>query len=140
MPTDQPNTSQGRPDAAGVIVIEEERLRESFTQIPNTILRRTDVTPGAKLAYVMLLSYAWQKDSCFPGQETLAHDIGISRRSVITYLQELQSKGLRGVKRRGLGLTNLYTITRWSKSGSAEFSLPDAKNPANPEVRILHTK
>jgi len=91
MPTDEPNTSQGRPDASDVIVIEEERLRESFTQIPNTVLRRADVSPGAKLAYVMLLSYAWQKDSCFPGQDTLSRDIGVSRRSVITYLQELQA-------------------------------------------------
>ncbi len=56
----------------GTVVIEEERLQESWTNIPNTILRRSDVSPGAKLTYVMLLSYAHQKGSCFPGQGALA--------------------------------------------------------------------
>ena len=121
-----------------VIVIEEERLRERFTQIPNTILRRPDVTPGAKLTYVMLLSYAWQDDSCFPGQQTLAQDIGVSRRSVVTYLQELQDKGLLLVKRRGLGQTNVYTLTRWDTSRSAESAHQEVQKTAHQEVQILH--
>src|SRR4051812_9169287 len=98
MPTEE-YTSQDQ----GTIVIEEERLKESFTQIPNTILRRQELSPGAKLSYVMLLSYAHQKDSCFPGQEKLAEDLGAGRRSVIRYIKELQDSGLLVVKRRGLG-------------------------------------
>ena len=43
-----------------------------FTQVPNVILKSTDLSVGAKLTYALLLSYAWQKESCFPGQETLA--------------------------------------------------------------------
>src|SRR5438093_149830 len=96
-------TNSERPDAQGVILIEEERLRENFTQIPNTILRRPDLSPGAKLTYVMLLSYAWQTDRCFPGQARLARDMGSGERSVIRYLKELKEAGLLGVERRGLG-------------------------------------
>ena len=132
-----PNDQEDRRNQ-GTIVIEEERLRERFTQIPNTILRRPDVTPGAKLTYVVLLSYAWQEDSCFPGQDVLARDTGVSRRSVVTYLQELQEKGLLAVKRRGLGRTNIYTLTRWDTSGSANFAHQEVKNLTSPEVQILH--
>src|ERR687884_1242793 len=104
-----PEEEYNAPPDQGTIIIEEERLRESWTSIPNTILRRTDVSPGAKLTYVMLLTYAYQKGSCFPGQETVARDMGVSRRSVVTYLKELQAVGLLLVKRRGLGKTNVYT-------------------------------
>ncbi|MFY0609956.1 MAG: helix-turn-helix domain-containing protein [Hyphomicrobiaceae bacterium] len=81
-----------------------------FTQVPNVILKSTDLSVGAKLAYAMLLSYAWQKDSCFPGQETLAADMGVSKRSVITFIKELDRAGFVSVKRQGLGQVNLYTL------------------------------
>ena len=59
-----------------------------FTQVPNFILRSKDLSVGAKLTYAMLLSYAWQNDYCFPGQETLAEDIGVSRRSIVSFIKE----------------------------------------------------
>ena len=64
-----------------------------FTQVPNVILKSTDLSVGAKLMYALLLSYAWQKDSCFPGQETLASDMGVSKRSVVTFIKELDRSG-----------------------------------------------
>jgi hypothetical protein len=126
----------------GTIVIEEERLKETFTQIPNTVLKRADLSPGAKLTYIGLLSYAWQQDSCFPGQLALARDIGVGERSVRRYLQELQDKKLLGIKRRGLGLTNVYVLLKWDQSSNligqngrsrpAKFAHLDRPNwPAN---------
>lgn len=106
----------------GSIVIEEPRLKESYTQIPNTILRLPDLSPGAKLTYVMLLSYAWQGGSCFPGQTKLAEDIGGGVKTVYRYLQELKSKGLISIKRRGLGRTNVYTLTKWVESRSVKMT------------------
>ena len=94
------------------IVIEDEVLRAGFTQIPNALLRRQDVTPGAKLSYMMLLSYAWQEDSCFPGHDRLALDMGVSRRSIVNYLQRLREAGLIVVNRRGLGRTNVYWLPK----------------------------
>jgi DNA-binding transcriptional regulator YhcF (GntR family) len=127
-------------DQQSYIVIEEERLKERFTQVPNTILRRKDVSPGAKLAYMVILSYAWQEESCFPGQQRLAEDIGVTPRSVITYLKELQSAGLLRVKRRGLGMTNVYYISRWEEPRSENFSHQEVKETTVLEVKNLQTK
>lgn len=81
-----------------------------FTQVPNVILKSAGLSVGAKLAYAMLLSYAWQNDSCFPGQETLAADIGVSKRSVVTFIKELDRAGYVTIKRQGLGQVNVYTL------------------------------
>lgn len=135
----------------GVIVVEDESLREGFTQIPNLILRKQNLSPGAKLTYMGLLSYAWQKGSCFPGQDQLAEDLGISRRSLVTYLQQLKDANLLRVKRRGLGRTNIYFLPKFlsgngssgSKSStsttrSANSALQEVKDSALQEVKDLH--
>ncbi len=116
------------------IYIEDETLRSGFTQIPNAILRRPDLSTGAKLTYMVLLSYAWQKDSCFPGQDTLAQDMGVSNRSIITYLKQLEEAGLLMIKRRGLGKTNLYFLPRFNSRGENISSYRSA-NSAHPEVK-----
>ena len=59
-------------DGRSPIIVEDDALRGGFTQIPNSILRRTDINTGAKLTYMGLLSFAWQGDRCFPGQPRLA--------------------------------------------------------------------
>jgi len=84
--------------------------RHGFTQVPNFILKDPDLSVGAKLTYAMFLSYAWHNDSCFPGQDRLAEDMGISRPRVTHFISELQRAGLVTVQRRGLGKTNLYMI------------------------------
>lgn len=81
-----------------------------FTQVPNVILRDKSLSVGAKIVYACLLSYAWQKESCFPGQETLADDCGISKRSVVSALKELETVGYLEKVRRGLGKTNVYAL------------------------------
>lgn len=94
------------------VIIEDEALQAGFTQIPNQILRRADIQPGAKLTYRVLLSYAWQQGSCYPSQDRLAEDMGVSECSVITYLKQLTTTKLITIIRRGLGLTNVYVIHR----------------------------
>ena len=83
---------------------------QGFTQVPNFILRSSNLSMGAKMTYAMLLSYAWQNDFCFPGQETLAADIGVSKRSVVSFIKELQASECVSVKRRGLNKPNIYTL------------------------------
>ena len=107
------------------VIVEDETLAAGFTQIPNQVLRRSDLQPGAKLTYMVLLSYAWQKNHAYPGQDSLARDMGVSERSVITYLKQLQDSGLITVRRRGLGLTNVYILHR----------LPRSENFADQEVQ-----
>jgi hypothetical protein len=70
------------------------------------------LTHGAKLTYALLLGYAWQEGSCFPGQERLSEDLGVERKAVIRYLKELKDSGMVRVIRRGLGQTNLYILPK----------------------------
>lgn len=84
--------------------------RFGFTQVPNFILRDPNLSIGAKLTYAMFLSYAWHNDLCFPGQERLAGDMGMSVPSVSKFIAELADHSLISVQRRGLGKTNLYTV------------------------------
>jgi hypothetical protein len=84
--------------------------RRGFTQVPNHVLESSKISPGAKLAYAMLLKYAWQKNSCFPGQGRLAEDMGVTDRSVRTYLQELQEHQFVRIKQQGLGKPNRYEL------------------------------
>jgi hypothetical protein len=84
--------------------------RHGFTQVPNFILTKKEISVGAKLAYAMLLKYAWADNACFPGQLRLAEDMGAGERSVRTYLKELETANLLEIKQRGLGKTNLYRL------------------------------
>ena len=81
-----------------------------FVQLPRTVLLNKELTAGAKITYSMLLHYAWQKDFCFPGQETMAKELGSSGRGVRKQLNQLVKIGFVSVKRRGQGKTNIYTL------------------------------
>jgi hypothetical protein len=83
---------------------------EGFTQVPNHVLRSKKISPGAKLTYAMLLSYAWNNEYCFPGQGRLAIDMGSGERSVVRYIQELESQGFIKIRRRGKGKVHIYEL------------------------------
>ena len=102
---------------------------KGFTQVPNHLLKSEKISPGAKLAYTMLLSYAWQNDFCFPGQERLAKDMGSGVRSVVRYIQELEKHEFIKVKRQGQGRSNLYELNLTTKG----------KRWAKPEVPKWHS-
>jgi hypothetical protein len=125
-------------DSASIVVIDEIRIQEQFTQVPNTILTRSDISPGAKLCYAALLMYGRQKGSCFPGQGRLAADIGVSDRSVRTYLGELRDVGLVQITRRGLGKSNVYRLLMWVERPRAEnISAPNWKPTSTTERKNL---
>ena len=92
------------------IVGADPATRFGFTQVPNFVLTNKSLTVGAKLAYAMLLKYAWTDNACFPGQQKLAEDMGAGERSIRTYLKELVDIGFLEVTQRGLGRTNLYRL------------------------------
>ena len=85
-------------------------VADGFTQVPNFILKNANLTVGEKMTFAMFLSYAWNNDKVFPGQERLADDIGVTRQSVSTFIKGLEKKGFLTIKRRGLGVTNIYTL------------------------------
>lgn len=84
--------------------------RYGFTQLPNFILRDANLSIGAKTTYALFLSYAWHNKLCFPGQDLLAKDIGMSIGSVNAFIKELEASSLIEITRRGQGKTNLYTV------------------------------
>jgi DNA-binding transcriptional ArsR family regulator len=84
--------------------------RGGFTQVPNFLLKSKKLSAGDKMTFAMLLSYAWQNDYCFPGQERLAQDLGLTDRSVRTHLKSLEGSGLLAIKRRGQSKTNIYEL------------------------------
>jgi len=84
--------------------------KRGFTQVPNFMLQNDQLSIGAKLTYAMMLKYAWYDDHCFPGQKTLAKDLGTSDRSVRSYLKELEKVGFISIKQRGLGKVNMYDL------------------------------
>jgi DNA-binding MarR family transcriptional regulator len=85
-------------------------VADGFTQVPNFILKNDALTVGEKITFAMFLTYAWNNDKVFPGQERLAKDIGVTRRSVNTFIKGLEKKGFLTIQRRGLGKTNIYTL------------------------------
>ena len=84
--------------------------RGGFTQVPNFLLKNKNLSSGDKLAFAMLLSYAWQNDHCFPGQQRLAVDMGLHETNVRKHLKSLEAHGLLSIQRRGQGKTNVYTL------------------------------
>jgi biotin operon repressor len=85
-------------------------LLGGFTQVPNSILRNAKLSLGGRITYAMFLSYAWDNDFCFPGQDRLAKDMGMSRSRVTEFVTQLEKSGLITIQRRGQGKTNFYTI------------------------------
>src|SRR2546423_9553768 len=96
---------------------------KGFTQVPNHVLISVRLSPGAKLTYAMLLKYAWQNDYCFPGQARLAKDMGVTDRSVRTYLQELEAQKFINIKQQGQGRPNFYVL-KMRPSGAVRKNFP----------------
>lgn len=92
------------------IVVLNEALKRGFAQIPRYVLCDRKLSFGARLTYAVLLSYAWQEGSCFPGQQKMASNLGVTRKAVNGYLSELKKSGFISWERRGLGKTNIYYI------------------------------
>lgn len=90
--------------------------RGGFTQVPHFLLTSKQLNSGDKMTFAMLLSYAWQNNFCFPGQQRLADDLGLDERSVRRHLKALEAIGLLTIKRRGQGKTNVYVLSLKRKS------------------------
>jgi hypothetical protein len=92
------------------IIVLNQALKHGFAQLPRYVLKDKRLSFGARLTYAVLLSYAWQEDSCFPGQDRMAEDLGVTRKAVNAYLVELRQNKYIAWERRGLGKTNIYYI------------------------------
>jgi len=115
------------------IVVLNEALKHGFTQLPRYVLKDNRLSFGARLTYAVLLSYAWQEDSCFPGQVRMSKNLGVTRQAINIYLNELKSKKYIAWERRGLGKTNIYYILDYQPlnfEADVNHSLHQDVNPA----------
>ena len=92
------------------IVVENEMLRAGFAALPYLVLRDTRLSVGARLSYAVLLMYAWQEGSCFPGQQRMAKDLGLSPRHLRRFLTELREQGYVSWRKTMPGGTNTYVL------------------------------
>lgn len=83
---------------------------EKFVKLSRNVLRNPGISRNAKTLYALLLDYAWDDGECFPSQETLATDLGISKRTLKRDLDELRELGLITWEQRGYKKSNLYSI------------------------------
>lgn len=84
-------------------------MRAGFTPIPNVVLD-LGLSPLAVSIYAQLSRYAWQEEHCWPGQDELASKVGVSEPTLRSGFKELVMADLLEIKRRGLGLPNVYTL------------------------------
>ena len=96
------------------LVIKDENLRGGFTQVPNVVLTNSALSSNAVRLYALLLSYAWQSDQCFPGQQLLSSHMGCKKNTITRTLAELRKVKLISWKRQGLGKVNIYYIEKLS--------------------------
>jgi len=89
------------------------RTNGGFTKTPNDLLEDNTIVAPARLLYIILLKYAWNKNQVFPGQKRLAESMGVDDRTIRTYLKILEEHGLISIQRQGLTKTNLYTLHKW---------------------------
>jgi hypothetical protein len=83
----------------------------TFAPIPNWLLRRWEVSHGAKLAYGRLRQYAGRSGSAYPTIRSLAVELGVSYARAKAYLGELRDHGLIRVGlRREKGRSSTYTF------------------------------
>ena len=111
--------------------------KRGFTQVPNFLLKSKALSAGDKMTFAMLLSYAWQNDFCFPGQQRLAEDLGLDERSVRRHLKSLAAKGLVAIKQRGQGKTNIYEINLKPKRSVAAADRAKTSGPDRTKLSVL---
>jgi hypothetical protein len=123
------------PDA-GTLAVANAALRGGFVLLPRTLLHAQGLSRDAKLLYAVLLSYAWQAGSCFPGYERLQTDLQCSVNSLTKWMQELEGAGLVTRRKRGQGKTTRYTLHDPSAPPAGLEPVGAVQTPKNRESQI----
>lgn len=92
------------------LIFRDVNLKKGFVAVPRVILLDTKLSPQLKTLYSLLLNYAWQDGECFPGQNTLALNMGLKLLQIKRLLTQLKEAKLITTKRQGLGKPNIYYI------------------------------
>ena len=130
-------------------------MRESFcwwgicegVYVPAFLLRYRGIGPAAKLCFARLVKHCGENQTCWPSQETLAEELGVTVRSIGNYLAELEADGFIEIIQRGLRQSNEYrplrhplisTVFCGTTSGQdrKELSDQDRKDLSGPSIEL----
>lgn len=81
-----------------------------FAKLPNWLMKRLDVSCGAKVVYAALDQYSHLYKEQYPSRLKLAEDCGMTVKVLDRYLNELKFQNLIQIIRRGKKQSNLYKI------------------------------
>ncbi len=69
-------------------------LAHDFVRVPNTILFDRQLSLGARVLYMILLSYEWQPGQPLPHLDTLQEAMQCDTEALLTFLYELKVHGV----------------------------------------------
>lgn len=101
-------------------------LDSGFAQVPNFAIFNSSVSMEARFLYTVLVAFAWYENKCYPGQKRLAEILNKSTDYVQKLLKELKLKNFISWKRRGLRVTNLYTLNIRNREWNGSKLKPSA--------------
>jgi len=125
------------------LVNQEPAYENNFARIPIGLIRNPEIDPQAFRLYCNLVSYAFQLKGCFPGQERLAREMGLSKsyglKQISKMISKLQELKLVKVERPGQGRPNIYYLLKLPEKYLSEQNLTDKKRQA-PEGGVFSRK
>lgn len=99
---------------------------------PNWVARIRGLSQGAKQCYGRLVQYAGQNGYCWPSQDALADELGVTARQTRDYLRELEKWELIRTEQRGLQRSNVYVFL-WHKTAELSTRIPEPQARSGPE-------
>jgi len=106
----------------------------TFAPVPNWLLHRPEVSPGAKLAYARLKQYGGRNGTAWPSLTTLGREVGVSRRQAKRYVAELRALKLITSARTGEHASNSYRLLAhpWATATTGDKHGPTSKDNDDP--------
>lgn len=130
---------------------ERVETSEQFGRFPRWLLDLKPSSNAVRIYVYLDCVFGNSKRGIFPGQERIAEDNDLSKKSVQRALQELQDLKALQIKRRGQGKTNLYALMWFNPAKpqpapvARKTTRPASRKPANKEPltvnrpRVIHS-
>lgn len=122
-------------DCETMDLTDELREQGNFVRLPHNLLRLNKISMQARLVWAAFYSYGWNNGPIFPGMDTVADDMGCSKKSLLKYRKELEGVGLLKVQRRGLNKPNKYTLCL----PQAKIEIPETNTLTDQESTNVET-
>ena len=79
----------------------------SFSAVAKAV--ETPLSGNEKLVFILMANYADEYDRCYPSQDTLARQAGLSIRTIQRIVEKLEELGYLLILRRGTGNKSSFT-------------------------------